>query len=130
MTAKAAHSNVHRIRARENGSLVPAYFSSRQTRTIVKGQHIVGLGEFCKEAGTKHGVRAADGFLGGLADQDERPAPLVFELCKHARRTDENRHVNVVAAGVHDANFGAIGALYFTRTAPTHTSARRSHGGS
>src|SRR5713226_2241026 len=113
MTAIAAHSNVHGIGARENGSLVPAYFTSRQTRTVVERQDIVRPGKFCKEPGAQHGVRAADGFLGGLADQNKSPAPLIFELCKHARGTHEDRHVNVMAASVHDANLSAIGALYF-----------------
>ena len=58
-------------------------------------------------------MRAANGFLGGLAKHDERPTPLLFELRQHARGAQKNGHMNVVTASVHDADFGAVGALYF-----------------
>src|SRR5664280_33014 len=43
----------------------------------------------------------ADRFLGGLADQHQRPVPLIFGLPHDLRRTHQGRHVNVVAAGMH-----------------------------
>src|SRR5438093_13399021 len=58
-------------------------------------------------------MRATNGFFSGLAEHDESAAPLLLELRQHARSAQKNRHVNVVTAGVHDADFGAIGALYF-----------------
>src|SRR2546429_9197706 len=57
-------------------------------------------------------MRTPNGFLGGLAEHDESAAPLLLELRQHARSAQKNRHVNVVTAGVHGADFGAIAALY------------------
>src|SRR5438067_9032039 len=58
-------------------------------------------------------MRATNGFFSGLAEHDESAAPLLLELRQPARGTQKNRHVNVVTAGVQDADFGAVGAFYF-----------------
>ena len=47
-------------------------------------------------------------FLGGLADEDQRSAPLAFALRQLTRRAQQHRHVQVVAAGVHDAHLLAL----------------------
>src|ERR1700722_11456319 len=65
----------------------------------------VRLGKLGEESGTKHGLCAADGFFGGLADQDDRPAPAILKLRQHARGAEKNRHVQVVAASMHYADF-------------------------
>src|SRR5262249_38280857 len=63
------------------------------------------------ESVTQQGARTLTGFLGRLGDEDDGAVPLVLELPEDAGDADESRHVDVVAAGVHDRDFRAVVAF-------------------
>ena len=73
----------------------------------------VRLGKFRIESSAKHGLCAAHCFFGRLTNQNNGAAPAIPELSEHARCAEKNCHVQVVAAGVHHADFAAAGARHF-----------------
>ncbi len=111
VAAVAADGDVDGIRAGENGAVDVSDFAGQNPGRVVQRQNIIGLGKFGEEAGVKHGRGPANGFFGGLADEDDGAAPLGFGFGEHFAGAEENGHVQVVAASVHHADLAAIGAL-------------------
>ncbi len=68
----------------------------------------VWLGESAVQTVGEHAPSPADGFLGRLADQENRAAPAVFMLSEPPGRADPAGHVHIVAAGVHHADLTAL----------------------
>ncbi len=61
----------------------------------------VRLGKAREQAVADHALGSADGFLGGLADQHQRPVPGVLAARHDLGRAQNRRHVQIVSAGVH-----------------------------
>ncbi len=74
-------------------------------RVVVKTEREIRFRETRVEPVLQHRARAADRFLGRLADEQDRAVPLVLQLRQCARHADEGRDVHVVTAGVHDVHF-------------------------
>ena len=74
----------------------------------MQGQAEIRAREALEQPVLQHAERAADRLLGGLADEDHRAMPLVFDLPQHARRAHQPGHVDVVAAGVHHRHVLAL----------------------
>ena len=77
--------------------IVPA----ARRRPDVEAERVVGLGKARVEPVGEHVARAADAFLGRLADQHERAGPRRLARGELPRGADERGHVHVVAARVH-----------------------------
>ena len=73
----------------------------------------IGFREFCVKAIREQRARSADRFFRRLADEHDRAVPLIFQFRERSRRADENRHVNVVTARVHDVDFFAFVILRY-----------------
>ena len=71
---------------------------------VVQADDHVGLAEALVEVVGEHGLGAVDGLFGRLADEHERAVPLGFGRGEGAGGADEDGGVDVVAAGVHDAD--------------------------
>lgn len=69
----------------------------------------VWLGDFLVQPVLDHGLCAGEGFLCGLENADESPAPGMFRGVQEFGCGEEGRDVGVVAAGVHDGGFGGRG---------------------
>ena len=78
-----------------------------EKRSIVEADGEVWLRKLAVEPGCQHVARPDHHLLGGLADKDKGPAPRVLMPREHPGRADENGHVDVVAAGMHDGHVGA-----------------------
>ena len=78
----------------------------------VQSQGEVGFGEALIEAVFEHHAGTGPDFLRRLGDEHQRARPLLLEGGHHAGRTDPRSHVNVVAAGVHDAVFNSEAILH------------------
>ena len=73
----------------------------------VQGHGDVRLGETRHEAVVDHPLGAADGFLGGLTNQNESSVPGVFAVGHDRGGTEHRCHVHIVSAGVHDADIAS-----------------------
>ena len=88
-----------------------AYFADGEGVDVVEADDVVGAAEALVEVVGEEGLGAVDGFFGGLADEHEGSMPLRFGGGQGAGGADEDGGVDVVAAGVHDADFlaGCVG---------------------
>ncbi len=68
----------------------------------------VGTREAVEEPVLEHGLRPGAALLGGLSDHHEGSVPLVPERGETPCRTDEDGHVHVMAAGVHDVHMKSV----------------------
>ena len=66
---------------------------------------VVGLRYLVVKTVTHHGYSTINGFFRGLAEQDERAAPLVFHGDQLARCTYQRSDVDIVPAGMHHPGF-------------------------
>lgn len=57
-----------------------------------------------------------------MTDEYQRAAPPVPQTAQHLCRADESGHVDVVAAGMHDADFIALGIFHAHATGVSKTS--------
>ena len=75
----------------------------------------VRLGKAREQAVADHGVGAADGFLGGLANQHQRSVPGVLAARHDLGGAQKRRHVQIVSAGMHHRNIasGVIFRVHF-----------------
>ena len=108
MTAFAAEGHGERRRACQERACTVKDGSRGLVRVAVQRQGEVWLGESAVQTVGEHAPSPADGFLGRLADQENRAAPPVFMLSEPPGRADEAGHVHVVAAGVHHADLTAL----------------------
>ena len=81
-----------------------------QQRVGMQGEAVVGFREAFVEAVREHRLGAGADFLGRLGDEHQRALPFVLHPGQHAGGSHPAGHVNVVAAGMHDADF-AIGLV-------------------
>jgi hypothetical protein len=68
-------------------------------------QEEIWAGEAVIEAASQHRLRSGSPFLAWLANHDQRSLPSVFRLAEKRGSAEEGRHVDVVAACVHDGDF-------------------------
>ena len=68
------------------------------------GEGEVGFGKFLVEACFEHGAGADAAFLGGLADEEDGARPTVAVGGELASGAGEDRHVQIVTAGLHDGD--------------------------
>ncbi len=68
---------------------------------------VVGLGKRVNRPSATIALAPPPAFLGRLADEHQRAAPLVLEVEQDLGDGDPGRHVDVVAAGMHDRRLRA-----------------------
>ena len=83
-------------------------FAGGDVGRIVKRDGVVGAREACEDAVVDHGIGAAADFFGRLKHEDDCARPFVAVAREVAGDADEVRHVDVVPAGVHDADGGTV----------------------
>ena len=108
MGADAAHDDID---AGGTGLLRAAFDgdgSCRVSGGVVLGKDEVGAAEAQVEVIGEHGARAVNGLLRGLADEHDGAVPLRFAVGEFAGCSEEDGHVDVVTAGVHDADILAL----------------------
>lgn len=71
----------------------------------VEGDGFVWAWKFLKEARAEHEAGSEHAFFCGLTNHDEGAAPEVLHFGQDTGCSDEGGHVDVMPAGVHDADF-------------------------
>jgi len=104
VAALALDGHVHRIDVGQRRPLAARHRAVRPLAVAVQRQANVGLAESLVQAVVEHHLGALADLLGRLRDEDQRPLPAVLQDGQDARRADQAGHVDVVAAGVHDAH--------------------------
>ena len=104
VAAGAAHGDFGGVDVGPVETLEDADGASGQRRAVVDGEGEVGLGKFLIEAFLEHGAGADAAFLGGLADEEDGARPTVAVGGELASGAGEDRHVQIVTAGLHDGD--------------------------
>ncbi len=104
MPALAVDRDPNGVGVRVVGSRSDRHDSGGLCVADVQRHRHVWLGEACEEAIVDHPLGSADGFLGGLADQHQRPVPGIFAARHDFGRAQQRRHVHIVSAGMHHPN--------------------------
>ena len=108
VAAFALDDDVDGIDVDERQALGVADLAMREARIAVQAEAEIGAREALEQAVREHHAGAGADFLRGLADEDERAAPVLLEARQHPGGADPAGHVHIVAAGVHDADFVAV----------------------
>ena len=117
MSAETANFNVDSVAARERVAGRVANLAGFEFCAVMQGDGVIGFGKMIVEPVAQHSARAINSFLGGLSQNHERAAPLIFQVSQHLRGAQHVRYVNVVTAGVHHADFlaGVVFRFHFAR---------------
>ena len=86
-------------------------FSRSLGITHVESDSRIGFGKAGEKSVFDHGGSAADGFFGGLADEDQRAVPSVLGMSHDGGSAIPGGHVEIVSARVHDEDFVAFGVF-------------------
>ena len=106
--ADAADGDTDSGRAGEKRSTFEGDGSGGDVVRVVFGEDEIGTAEALVEVVGEHGAGAVDGFFRGLADEDHGTVPLRFAFGELASGAEEDGHVDVVPAGVHDSDVLAL----------------------
>ena len=109
VAAEATDQEIDRLRSRRGRPLGEEDGTLRLPGRDVEGEREVGPADAVVEPVGDHRGGPRDPLLGGLADQDEPPAPGAAERPHGPGQADETRHVKVVTAGVHDRDGSTAG---------------------
>ena len=104
MPAFAVNRDAHGIRIRVVNAGSDRDHARGQFVAHVQCHSHVRLGKAREQTVADHSIGAADGFLGGLADQHQRSMPGVLAVRHDFGRAENRRHVQIVSAGVHHRN--------------------------
>src|SRR4051794_26752875 len=107
MAAHSANGYVDRGGAGQCGSAGDSNLAGWVPVSIVEGNRHIGSTETLIKIISKHCPRTVNGFLRWLPNENNRPAPLLFQCGKSAARADQRGHVNIMSASVHHADFFA-----------------------
>ena len=105
VTALAEEGDVHAVHVGVGVALHPGDLACGDIAAVVDGQGEIGPRKPGEEAVGDHGPGAAHGLLRGLGHQDQGPAPAVLQAAQDRGGAGQGGHVEVVAAGVHDAGY-------------------------
>ena len=108
VAADAAHGDIDRIHIGQSPTRGKADHARRQVGAGVKRQIIIGPGEALEKPVLKHRPGAAAAFLGRLADHHQSPRPLILHRRQAPRGANQDGHMDVVTAGVHDRNLKPV----------------------
>ena len=104
MPAFAVNRDAHGIRIGVVDAGSDRGHSRRQFVAHVQSHRHIRLGESGEQSVAYHALRAADGFLSGLANQEQRSVPCILAVRHDLGCTQNCRHVQIVPAGVHHRN--------------------------